>query len=86
MYVCGHLFIVLGEFPTTCFLNKIGISYISVRGLSWLTRRYYSDQIFPKITTHYTIVPRETDSRWKGLYLCMVIYTKVHFKQGTRIV
>ncbi|PNF21740.1 Electron transfer flavoprotein-ubiquinone oxidoreductase, mitochondrial [Cryptotermes secundus] len=38
-----------------------------MRGLSWLAKRYYSEQIFPKITTHYSIVPRETDPRWKDV-------------------
>jgi electron-transferring-flavoprotein dehydrogenase len=45
------------------------MSYIPVRGLSWLAKRYYSEQIFPKITTHYSIVPRETDPRWKGRFM-----------------
>lgn len=30
--------------------------------------RCFSDQAFPKITTHYTIHPREKDPRWKGLH------------------
>lgn len=29
--------------------------------------RLYSSDSVPKITTHYTIVPRETDARWKGI-------------------
>ncbi|PSN37856.1 Electron transfer flavoprotein-ubiquinone oxidoreductase, partial [Blattella germanica] len=37
------------------------------RGLSTLAKRYYSEQSFPKITTHYTIVPRDTDQRWKEI-------------------
>ena len=28
--------------------------------------RLYSVSSTPKITTHYTIHPREQDSRWKG--------------------
>ncbi|KAL1110401.1 hypothetical protein AAG570_007932 [Ranatra chinensis] len=35
--------------------------------LSWLLRRNFADQAFPKITTHYTVVPRESDSRWKDV-------------------
>lgn len=27
----------------------------------------YSTKVTPKITTHYTVVPRETDSRWKDV-------------------
>ena len=30
--------------------------------------RYSTEKDVPKITTHYTIVPRETDPRWKGLH------------------
>ncbi|CAL1289748.1 unnamed protein product [Larinioides sclopetarius] len=29
--------------------------------------RFYSTRVAPKITTHYTIVPRETDARWEGV-------------------
>lgn len=29
--------------------------------------KYFSDQNFPKITTHYTIHPRENDQRWKDI-------------------
>lgn len=29
--------------------------------------RSYSEQSFPKITTHYTVNPRESDSRWKDV-------------------
>ena len=32
-----------------------------------LYNRLYSSESVPKITTHYTIVPRETDPRWKGI-------------------
>ncbi|RZF46544.1 hypothetical protein LSTR_LSTR013074 [Laodelphax striatellus] len=35
--------------------------------LSLLAKRCYSEQAFPKITTHYTIVPRDTDPRWKDV-------------------
>nr|CAD7394370.1 unnamed protein product [Timema cristinae] len=35
--------------------------------LPWQVTRRYSNQQFPKITTHYTVVPRETDPRWKGV-------------------
>lgn len=28
-----------------------------------------SSQAFPKITTHYTVQPRDKDPRWKGLVL-----------------
>ncbi|XP_024939640.1 electron transfer flavoprotein-ubiquinone oxidoreductase, mitochondrial isoform X3 [Cephus cinctus] len=31
------------------------------------SNRAYSEGTFPKITTHYTVVPRETDPRWKGI-------------------
>lgn len=30
-------------------------------------KRWYCDPAFPKITTHYTIVPRENDPRWKDV-------------------
>ncbi|XP_020619828.1 electron transfer flavoprotein-ubiquinone oxidoreductase, mitochondrial-like [Orbicella faveolata] len=32
-----------------------------------LYNRLYSSESVPKITTHYTIVPRETDPRWKDV-------------------
>lgn len=34
-----------------------------------VSKRYYSETTttFPKITTHYTVVPRETDPRWKDV-------------------
>ncbi|BES89906.1 electron transfer flavoprotein-ubiquinone oxidoreductase [Nesidiocoris tenuis] len=35
--------------------------------LSSIQKRCLSDQVFPKITTHYTIVDRSTDSRWKDV-------------------
>uniref|UniRef100_A0A8D8Q6F9 Electron transfer flavoprotein-ubiquinone oxidoreductase n=1 Tax=Cacopsylla melanoneura TaxID=428564 RepID=A0A8D8Q6F9_9HEMI len=38
--------------------------------LSWCVRRFASsaaEQKCPKITTHYSIVPRETDPRWKDV-------------------
>nr|CAD7442804.1 unnamed protein product [Timema bartmani] len=50
-------------------LIRYGHSVISqVQRLPWqVTQRRYSNQQFPKITTHYTVVPRETDPRWKGV-------------------
>lgn len=47
----------------------IGISLrkVSSGRLTWLLKRYYSEQKFPKITTHYTIVPRDNDPRWKDV-------------------
>lgn len=44
-------------------------------------KRYYSDQ-FPKITTHYTIHPRDKDPRWKGEYQFSKynIINTIHFK------
>ncbi|KAK0176265.1 hypothetical protein PV328_000418 [Microctonus aethiopoides] len=38
-----------------------------VKQLKQITKRTYSTSTFPKITTHYTIVPRETDPRWKDV-------------------
>ncbi|XP_014249643.1 electron transfer flavoprotein-ubiquinone oxidoreductase, mitochondrial [Cimex lectularius] len=35
--------------------------------LRLFTKRGYSTQTFPKITTHYTVVPREGDPRWKDV-------------------
>ncbi|XP_033211343.1 electron transfer flavoprotein-ubiquinone oxidoreductase, mitochondrial [Belonocnema kinseyi] len=32
---------------------------------SQVSKRTYSTTTFPKITTHYTVVPRENDPRWK---------------------
>lgn len=29
----------------------------------------YSTKVTPKITTHYTVVPRENDPRWQGIFL-----------------
>ncbi|GLV35213.1 Electron transfer flavoprotein-ubiquinone oxidoreductase [Carabus blaptoides fortunei] len=42
-------------FATSRYLNRIQL----------VTKRCFSDQNFPKITTHYTIHPRDKDSRWK---------------------
>lgn len=28
----------------------------------------YSTKVIPKITTHYTVVPRENDPRWQGIF------------------
>lgn len=28
----------------------------------------YSTKFTPKITTHYTVVPRENDPRWQGIF------------------
>ncbi|KAK7601525.1 hypothetical protein V9T40_008966 [Parthenolecanium corni] len=36
-----------------------------VRSISRTSNRFYSDVAHPKITTHYTVVPRESDERWK---------------------
>ncbi|GLH01899.1 Electron transfer flavoprotein-ubiquinone oxidoreductase, mitochondrial [Gryllus bimaculatus] len=46
-----------------------GLSQVSrfVQRLSPIAKRCYSEQAFPKITTHYTIVPRENDPRWKDV-------------------
>ncbi|XP_075235022.1 electron transfer flavoprotein-ubiquinone oxidoreductase [Lycorma delicatula] len=38
-----------------------------VQRLTLFAKRYYSEQAFPKITTHYTIVPRDNDPRWKDV-------------------
>lgn len=38
----------------------------TARSVVGLCRRLYNADTTPKITTHYTIVPRETDPRWKG--------------------
>ncbi|XP_014473874.1 PREDICTED: electron transfer flavoprotein-ubiquinone oxidoreductase, mitochondrial isoform X2 [Dinoponera quadriceps] len=35
--------------------------------LQRVVQRAYSDAKFPQITTHYTVVPRETDPRWKEI-------------------
>ncbi|GIX71798.1 electron transfer flavoprotein-ubiquinone oxidoreductase, mitochondrial [Caerostris extrusa] len=32
-----------------------------------IANRLYCSRVTPKITTHYTIVPRETDPRWEGV-------------------
>ncbi|XP_034241261.1 electron transfer flavoprotein-ubiquinone oxidoreductase, mitochondrial [Thrips palmi] len=32
-----------------------------------VSQRQYSSQVFPKITTHYSIHPRESDPRWKDV-------------------
>ncbi|CAK9826531.1 Electron transfer flavoprotein-ubiquinone oxidoreductase, mitochondrial [Anthophora retusa] len=39
----------------------------SLQRFKWIFQRFYSQEIFPKITTHYTVVPRETDPRWKDI-------------------
>ncbi|XP_012288068.1 electron transfer flavoprotein-ubiquinone oxidoreductase, mitochondrial isoform X1 [Orussus abietinus] len=38
-----------------------------VQQLQQASKRFYSETAFPKITTHYTVVPRESDPRWKGI-------------------
>lgn len=46
------------------FLNTLNSSKISA--LPLLQSRSSSESV-PKITTHYSIVPRESDARWKGI-------------------
>lgn len=51
------------------FDNKTKTILISiiVQRILVTTNRFYSDTVkYPKITTHYTIHPRESDPRWKG--------------------
>lgn len=36
--------------------------------LCWHGGKYCSSVATPKITTHYTVHPRETDPRWKGMF------------------
>nr|BAN20927.1 electron transfer flavoprotein-ubiquinone oxidoreductase [Riptortus pedestris] len=43
--------------------RRLLLSYL--KKLSVLAKRNYGDQQFPKITTHYTVVPRDSDTRWK---------------------
>ncbi|CAH3023265.1 unnamed protein product, partial [Porites evermanni] len=38
-----------------------------ISALPLLQSRLYSSDSVPKITTHYTVVPRETDPRWKDV-------------------
>ncbi|XP_001603617.1 electron transfer flavoprotein-ubiquinone oxidoreductase, mitochondrial [Nasonia vitripennis] len=38
-----------------------------VKHLKQLSQRAYSEGAFPKITTHYTVVPRDGDPRWKDV-------------------
>ncbi|XP_068083138.1 electron transfer flavoprotein-ubiquinone oxidoreductase, mitochondrial [Anabrus simplex] len=45
----------------TCVTTRL------IQRLSVAAKRCYSEQAFPRITTHYTIVPRETDPRWKDV-------------------
>ncbi|CAG9766451.1 unnamed protein product [Ceutorhynchus assimilis] len=45
--------------------NYLGNSMKVVKQIKYF-KRYYSEQ-FPKITTHYTIHPREKDPRWKDV-------------------
>ncbi|KAK6626365.1 hypothetical protein RUM43_006676 [Polyplax serrata] len=45
--------------------NCISLKF-APNALSCCSRRY-SETTFQKITTHYTVVPRETDPRWKGV-------------------
>ena len=42
---------------------------VPAHSLVRLSQRFYSSESTPKITTHYTIVPRESDQRWKGKIL-----------------
>ncbi|XP_011306865.1 electron transfer flavoprotein-ubiquinone oxidoreductase, mitochondrial [Fopius arisanus] len=44
-----------------------------MKRLQKLSKKSYSDAAFPKITTHYTIVPRETDPRWKDVNMERVV-------------
>lgn len=40
--------------------------------------RAYSDAKYPKITTHYTVVPREKDLRWKGSWIILKLYISMY--------
>ncbi|GAB6031806.1 hypothetical protein CHUAL_010208 [Chamberlinius hualienensis] len=35
--------------------------------IGYIGRKFLSTEAFPKITTHYTVYPREADSRWKDV-------------------
>lgn len=47
--------------------NLTYLSFILVKRLVRLSNRSYSNTTVPKITTHYTVVPREKDPRWKDV-------------------
>ncbi|CAH1397523.1 unnamed protein product [Nezara viridula] len=38
-----------------------------LKTFSFLAKRSASSEAFPKITTHYTVVPRDNDERWQGV-------------------
>ncbi|XP_044577646.1 electron transfer flavoprotein-ubiquinone oxidoreductase, mitochondrial [Cotesia glomerata] len=38
-----------------------------VKQIQQLSKRSFSESSFPKITTHYSVVPRENDPRWKDV-------------------
>lgn len=51
--------------PMFLFLFFANFFYFPVGRLTNAARRLYSD-VYPKITTHYTVYPRDKDPRWKG--------------------
>ncbi|XP_018326929.1 electron transfer flavoprotein-ubiquinone oxidoreductase, mitochondrial isoform X2 [Agrilus planipennis] len=42
-------------------------SLLKILNRTQIGNRLFSDEAFPKITTHYTIYPREKDPRWKEI-------------------
>ena len=54
--------------------QSLNADFLLISALPRLQSRLYSSDSVPKITTHYTVVPRETDPRWKGnfCYSCYV--------------
>ncbi|XP_046394961.1 electron transfer flavoprotein-ubiquinone oxidoreductase, mitochondrial isoform X1 [Ischnura elegans] len=44
-----------------------GVCIVNTQRFLSLAKRCLATQTFPKITTHYTVVPRETDPRWKDV-------------------
>lgn len=58
---------ISSKFTLVCFgsgFNNLSLKF-SVGRLTKAAKRLYSDA-YPKITTHYTIHPRDKDPRWKG--------------------
>ena len=62
------------------------ILFSALRNHVFGQRLYSSDALkYPKITTHYTIHPRDVDPRWKGIkvqFLLTFNETKIFFRCG----
>ncbi len=63
------------QFQNNFNVLTVILIFIARRGYDVFKRLYsVTEQSFPKLTTHYSIVPRETDPRWEGITQLLLCY------------